>query len=70
MFLDDDKRMLGYYSAESGMELHVTDTDPFSLSKGGGLEDVSLVKKFRMTEEDYDKVGRFNYYFEVHPFTE
>jgi tubulin-folding cofactor B len=26
-----------------GMEIHVVDTDPFSLSRGGGLTDVSLV---------------------------
>ncbi|RLN86791.1 hypothetical protein BBJ28_00013899 [Nothophytophthora sp. Chile5] len=53
--LDDDRRMLGFYSVESGMRLHVVDTDPFSLSKGGGLEDVSLVKKYEISEEDYDK---------------
>ncbi|CAI5724407.1 unnamed protein product [Hyaloperonospora brassicae] len=53
--LDDDQRMLGFYSVESGMRLHVVDNDPFSLSRGGGLEDVSLVKKYEMSEEDYDK---------------
>lgn len=53
--LDDDRKMLGYYSVQSGMRLHVVDKDPFSLSKGGGLEDVSLVKKYEISEEDYDK---------------
>ncbi|KAG5190236.1 putative tubulin-specific chaperone B [Tribonema minus] len=53
--LADDSRMLGYYGAESGMEVHVMDTDPFSLSRGGGLEDVSLVQKYRMTDEEYDQ---------------
>ncbi|KAF4316238.1 hypothetical protein BBO99_00007901 [Phytophthora kernoviae] len=53
--LDDDRRMLGFYSVESGMRLHIVDKDPFSLSKGGGLEDVSLVKKYEISEEDYDK---------------
>ena len=53
--LDDDQRMLGFYSVESGMRLHVVDNDPFSLSRGGGLEDVSLVQKYEMSEEDYDK---------------
>uniref|UniRef100_A0A7R9UBU7 CAP-Gly domain-containing protein n=1 Tax=Pinguiococcus pyrenoidosus TaxID=172671 RepID=A0A7R9UBU7_9STRA len=54
-FLDDDTRMLGYYSPEHGMELHVIDLDPHSLSKGGGLEDTSMIEKYRMTEEAYDK---------------
>jgi len=53
--LDDDSKMLGYYSPESGMELHIIDTDPFSMSRGGGLEDESQVQKYRMSEEDYDK---------------
>jgi len=53
--LDDDSKMLGYYSAESGMEIHVIDTDPFSMSRGGGLEDESLIQKYRMTDEDYDQ---------------
>lgn len=37
------------------MTLHVTDLDPHSLSKNGGLEDVSQVEKYRMSEEDYEK---------------
>lgn len=37
------------------LKIHVADDDPFSLSRGGALEDVSLVKKYRMSEEDYDK---------------
>jgi tubulin-folding cofactor B len=28
--------------------------DPFSISRGGGLEDVSLVQKYTMTEEEYE----------------
>jgi len=47
--------MLGYYSVESGMEIHVVDEDPWSLSKGGGLEDISQVQKYRMSDEDYDR---------------
>ena len=53
--LTDNSKMLGFYSVVSGNELHVIDTDPFSLSRGGGLTDVTLVEKYRMTEEDYDK---------------
>jgi len=43
--MDDDRKMLGYYSPESGMEIHIVDTDPFSMSRGGGLEDESQVEK-------------------------
>lgn len=42
----DNNRMLGYYSVSSGMEIHIIDTDPFSLSRGGGLTDVSLVQVY------------------------
>ena len=54
--MDDDDKPLGYYGVRNGMEIHVIDTDPMSLSRGGGLDDVSLVQKYRMTDEDYDKV--------------
>jgi tubulin-specific chaperone B len=47
--------MLGFYSVESGMEIHVIDSDPFSLSRGGGLTDVSLIEKYRMSEEAYNQ---------------
>lgn len=51
----DSSKMLGYYSVESGMEIHIIDTDPFSLSRGGGLTDTSLVEKYKMSDEDYSK---------------
>lgn len=53
--LNDNKRMLGYYSVSSGMEIHIIDTDPFSLSRGGGLTDTSLVQKYTISEDAYDK---------------
>jgi tubulin-folding cofactor B len=53
--MSDNSRMLGFYSVRSGHEIHVVDTDPFSLSKGGGLTDASLIKKYEMSEEDYSK---------------
>jgi len=53
--LNDNSRMLGFYSPESGMEIHVIDLDPFSLSRNGGLTDVSLVEKFKISDEAYDK---------------
>ena len=53
--MDNDSRPLGFYGVKSGMEIKVVDTNPHSLAKNGGLEDVSLVKKYRMSDEDYDK---------------
>jgi tubulin-specific chaperone B len=53
--LTDNTKMLGFYSVVSGNELHVIDTDPYSLSRGGGLTDVSLVEKYRMDDETYDQ---------------
>ena len=51
----DNTKMLGFYSVKSGMEIHIIDTDPFSLSKGGGLTDVSLVQKYTMSDEKYNE---------------
>ena len=57
--MSDDSKMLGFYSVESGNEIHVIDTDPFSLSRGGGLTDVSLVEKYKMDDETYSKCELF-----------
>lgn len=51
----DSSRMLGYYSLCHGMTCHCIDLDPNSGSKGGGYEDVSQVKRYVMSDEDYDK---------------
>lgn len=51
--LSDDNKKLGFYSPVSGMEIHVVDTDPFSLSRNGGLTDTSLVEKYKISEEAY-----------------
>ncbi len=53
--MPDDYRKLGFYSVQSGMEIHIIDTDPFSLSRGGGLTDVTLVEKYKMSDEAYGK---------------
>lgn len=53
--LGDDSRMLGFYGVQSGMNVHIVDTDPYSFSKDGGLENVNLVKKYEMSDEDYAK---------------
>lgn len=54
--LTDDSKMLGYYGVENGMNIHIVDEDPFSLSRNGGLEDVTLVEKYVMEDKDYDKL--------------
>ena len=46
---------IGYFISEQrGWVVHCHDTNPHSLSARGGLEDVSLVPKFRLTEAEYD----------------
>lgn len=52
--MSDNNRKLGFYSVLSGMEIHIVDSDPFSLSRNGGLTDVSLVQKYTISEEAYD----------------
>ena len=47
--------MLGFYSVESGMEIHVIDLDPYSLSRNGGLTDTSLIDRYKISDEAYDK---------------
>jgi tubulin-folding cofactor B len=51
----DSERMLGYYSLYHGMSCHCIDLDPHSGSKGGQYEDTSLVEKYQISEEDYNK---------------
>lgn len=55
MFLYDDRKTLKHYGAGNGMEIHIKDTDVYSLSRNGGLEDVSQVEKYNISEEDYEK---------------
>lgn len=56
IFLMEEHKTLRYYGARNGMEIHIKDTDPYSISKHGGLEDVSQVEKYNMKDEDYDKM--------------
>lgn len=53
--MNDDSKKLGFYSPSNGMTIHIIDKNPCSLSAGGGLENVNLVKKYEISEEDYDK---------------
>jgi tubulin-folding cofactor B len=52
----DDHYPLGYFGLEHhGLEVHCVDLNPLSGSSGGQYENVSLVKKYKMTEEEYSK---------------
>lgn len=51
----DNNRMIGYYNLHHGVTVHVTDLDEHSASRNGGYEDTSLIQKYRMSEEEYNK---------------
>ena len=53
--MTEGARTLGYYGVKHDYEIKVVDQNPHSLAKGGGLEDVSLIKKYTMSDEDYDQ---------------
>ncbi|KAF6173601.1 hypothetical protein GIB67_022960 [Kingdonia uniflora] len=55
--LSENSRPLGFYSPQStGYRLHIIDLDPSSVTSGGWLEDTSLVDKYSISEEAYDKL--------------
>jgi tubulin-specific chaperone B len=51
----DENLPLGYFSLSHGMRIHCLDLDPYSGSRGGKYEDVSLVEKYRMSDEAYNQ---------------
>jgi tubulin-folding cofactor B len=52
----EDHYKLGYFGLEHhGLEVHCVDLNPLSDSKGGQYEDVSLVQKYKMSEEEYNQ---------------
>jgi tubulin-folding cofactor B len=53
--MSDNERTLASYNPKPRDTIHCVDNDPYSNAKGGGLEDVSLVEKYVMSDEDYDK---------------
>jgi len=53
--LIQEELKLGYFSPIDGYTIHITDLDPHSMAANGGLEDVSLVKKYEISDEDYNK---------------
>jgi tubulin-specific chaperone B len=52
---DPSTTKLGYFSLQHGMRVHCVDLNPNSISRGGALEDVSLVTKYEMSNEEYNK---------------
>lgn len=56
IFMGDDDKTLGSYGVANGMEIYIKDVDPYSLSKNGGLEDLSQVEKYVMSDEAYDRL--------------
>ena len=56
IFMADDSKTLEYYGGMNGCEIHIRDTDPFSISANGALENLSLVPKYVMPDEVYDKL--------------
>ncbi|KAL9247886.1 hypothetical protein vseg_021266 [Gypsophila vaccaria] len=53
--LSDNSAPFGFYSPLNGYRLHVVDLDPSSITSGGWLDDTSLVQKYEISEEDYEK---------------
>lgn len=51
----DDNRTIKSYGVQSHEVWQIVDNDNHSLAKNGGLDNVKLVKKFELTDEEYDK---------------
>ncbi|OIV90349.1 hypothetical protein TanjilG_21791 [Lupinus angustifolius] len=63
--LSDNSKLLAFYSPLDGFRLHVVDLDPSSVTSGGWLEDISLVEKYKISDEAYNKLeGTFRKYKE------
>ncbi|CAL9768994.1 unnamed protein product [Musa acuminata subsp. burmannicoides] len=54
--LSDATRPFGFYSPQDGYRLHIIDLDPSSVTSGGWLEDTSLVEKYTISEDAYNKL--------------
>ncbi|KAM0041483.1 putative Ubiquitin-like domain, CAP Gly-rich domain, Ubiquitin-like domain superfamily [Helianthus debilis subsp. tardiflorus] len=54
--VNDNSRPFGFYSPLDGYRLHIIDLDPSSVTSGGWLEDTSLVEKYKISDEAYDKL--------------
>jgi len=51
----EDGQKLGAYGPQSHDLLEVIDHDPDSVARNGGLDDVTQVQRYVMSDEDYDK---------------
>lgn len=56
IYMAEDSKTFRYYGACNGCEVHIRDTDPFSISANGALENLDLVPKYVMPDEVYDKL--------------
>ncbi|CAL1385156.1 unnamed protein product [Linum trigynum] len=54
--LNNPTTLLGFYTPVDGFRLHIIDLDPSSVTSGGWLEDTSLVEKYTISDESYDKL--------------
>ena len=52
--MSEDDRTLGYYCPQEGYNIHIIDLNPNSITKE--LEDLSQIEKYKMSNEDYDKL--------------
>lgn len=46
---------MGFSFFHNSYRLHVIDLDPSSVTSGGWLEDTSLVEKYKISDEAYEK---------------
>jgi tubulin-specific chaperone B len=56
MFMADDQKTFRYYGGQNGCEVFIRDTNPYSISANGALENVDLVEKYVMPDSVYDKL--------------
>ena len=54
VYMGDDTKTFKYYGGCNGCEIHIRDTDPFSISANGALENINLVEKYVMPDSVYD----------------
>jgi tubulin-folding cofactor B len=56
IYMGDDSKSFEFYGACNGCEVHIRDTDPFSISANGALENLDLVPKYVMPDDVYDSL--------------